>query len=116
MRFRTVLYLASLSLVCMAAATWSVPLPAHTTPRHLLASPDSQSLSGKIANVGDAAFSLEVKKDQDVSTVVFLVDDNTKIEGKLAVGARATVEYRSSDGKNIAIRVIVSPSAKIGLY
>ena len=40
---------------------------------------------------------------------VRLVDDKTTVEGKLAVGAKATVEYRSTDGKNIAVHVIVTP-------
>jgi hypothetical protein len=52
---------------------------------------------------------MEVQKNQDVKTVQFLVDDNTKVEGKLAVGAQARVEYHSNGGKNIAVRVVVAP-------
>jgi hypothetical protein len=32
------------------------------------------------------------------------------------VGARATVEYRSSEGKNIAVHVIVTPASGMSLY
>jgi len=51
-----------------------------------------------------------VEKNRDASTVQFAVDDKTKVDGKLAVGAQVTVEYRSDAGKNIAIHVIVTPA------
>lgn len=41
----------------------------------------------------------------------FLVDDDTKVEGKLQVGSQATVEYRSRDGRNIAVHVVVKPAS-----
>jgi len=50
-----------------------------------------------------------------VNTVQFLVDGKTKVEGKLAGGAEATVEYRSEEGKNIAVRVIVTPASGMNL-
>jgi hypothetical protein len=53
----------------------------------------------------------QVTKDQDVNTVQFLVDDQTKVEGKLAVGAQATVECRSNADKNIAVHVVVTPAS-----
>jgi len=39
------------------------------------------------------------------------VDLKTKMESQLAIGANAAVDYRSSDGKNIATRVIVVPDS-----
>lgn len=51
-----------------------------------------------------------------MSNVQFPVDDNTKVEGQLAVGAPATVEYRSNDGKNVAVHVVVMPASGIHLY
>jgi len=50
-----------------------------------------------------------------VNTVPFLVDDKTKIQGKLAAGAEFTVEYRSEAGSNIALRVIVTPGSGMNL-
>lgn len=102
MRFRTSMFLVTLFVACFTIAAWSTPL--------------TQSLSGKIASVGDAEFSVQVTKDQDVNTVQFLVDDKTKVEGKLSVGAQATVEYRSNEGKNIAVRVIVTPASGMSSY
>jgi hypothetical protein len=78
--------------------------------------PDNQSLSGKIASIGDAEFSVQVMKNQDVNTVQFQVDGKTRVEGKLTVGAQATVEYRSDAGKNIAVRVIVTPASGMNLF
>jgi hypothetical protein len=109
MRFRTAFYLASLFLVCFTFAAWSAPAPGRLAPANLQPAVENQSLSGSISSVGDAEFSMEVQKNQDVKTVQFLVDDNTKVEGKLAVGAQARVEYHSNGGKNIAVRVVVAP-------
>jgi hypothetical protein len=114
MRFRTALSLATLFLVFFTMAAWSTPrltklLDCPQPP------PDNQSMSGKISSVGDAAFSLEVTKNQEVSTVDFLVDGDTKVEGKLAAGAHATVEYRSNSGKNVAVHVVVTPASGLGL-
>lgn len=46
----------------------------------------------------------------------FLIDGDTKVEGKLAVGAQATVEYRSENEKNIAVRVVATPISGIHPY
>lgn len=111
MRFRTVLSLATFFLVCFTVAVWTGPIPAQAA---LLTAPDTQSVAGKISSVGDAAFTLDVAKSQnsDANTLQFLVDGNTKVEGKLSVGAQATVEYRSDNGKYVATHVVVTPSGK----
>jgi hypothetical protein len=116
MRFRTSLCLATLFLAFFTIAAWSTPLPTRPAADRLQPAPDNQSLSGQILSVGDAEFSLQVKKNQDVNTVQFLVDDKTTVEGKLSVGAHATVEYRSNEGKNIAVHVIVTPASGMSLY
>src|SRR2546430_7761325 len=56
-----------------------------------------------------------VRKDQGVNTVQFLVGGKTKIQGKLATGAEVTVEYRSEEGSNIALRAIVTPGFGMNL-
>jgi hypothetical protein len=108
MRFRTALCLATLFLICFTVAAWSTPVPDRLMLSNPQPVPDSQSVSGKISSIDDAAFVLEVAKGKDVSTVQFLVDDQTKVEGKLAVGAQATVEFRSSGEKNVAVHVLVT--------
>jgi hypothetical protein len=116
MRFRSSMFLATLYLICFTIAAWSTPVapqPAAGAPQPM---PDNQSLSGTIASVGNAKLSVRGTKDQDVNTVQFLVDDKTKMEGKLTVGAQATVEYYSNEGKNIAIRVVATPASGLNLY
>lgn len=110
MRFRTVLSLAPLLLFCFSTAVWSTSLHARALVNTNPAA-EMQSVSGKIASVGDAEFALEVRQDQKANTVQFLIDGNTKVEGKLSIGAQATVEYRSEDGKNIATHVAVVPTS-----
>lgn len=111
MRFRTALSLASLFVVCFTVASWATPVPDRLIPATAAPAPDNSSQSGKIASIGDAAFSLEVTNGQDKKTIEFLVDDDTKVEGKLQVGSQATVEYRSADGRNIAIHIVVKPAS-----
>jgi len=102
--------LVTLFVVCFTIAAWSTPLRAIPAAGDARPAPDTQSLSGTIASVGDAEFSVQVAKNKDEGAVQFVVDDKTKVEGKLTVGARATVEYRSDGGKNIALHVVVIPA------
>jgi hypothetical protein len=113
MRFRTALSLATLFVVCLTVASWATPVPDRLGPANLVPAPDNPSQSGKIASIGDAAFSLEVTTGQERKTIEFLVDDDTKVEGKLKIGSQATVEYRSADGKNIAVHVVVKPASAL---
>lgn len=109
MRFRAALSLVTLFVVCFTVASWATPnRPVLATS---LPAPGNSSQSGKIASIGDAAFSLEITKGQERKTMKFLVDGDTKVEGKLQVGSQATVEYRSADGSNIAVHVVVSPAS-----
>jgi len=68
----------------------------------------TQTVSGRIASIGDAEFTLEVKQNQNPIAMKFLIDDKTKMNGKLSVGAHATVDYRSEDGTNIATQIRVT--------
>jgi hypothetical protein len=116
MRFRTALCLATLFLTCFTVAAWSMPIPDQPMPSDRQPVPDTQSISGKISSIDDAAFALEVAKGKDVSTVQFLVDESTKVDGKLTVGAQATVEYRSNGGKNVAVHVVVIQTSGMSSY
>lgn len=110
MKFRTILSLATFFLTCFTIAVFAQPQPNADAKR----AAENQSVTGKITSVGDAAFALSVaKENQNVESVEFLVDDKTKVEGKLAVGTEAMVEYRSEGGRNIAIRVVVKQSSAI---
>ena len=114
MRFRTILSLATFFLTCFTLAVFAQPLPANAASYGWEGSPENQSVSGQIASVGDAVFAISIaKNNQAPQTVEFLVDDKTKVEGKLTVGAQAVVEYRSDSGKYVATRVVVTPATGV---
>jgi len=117
MKLRTILSLATFFLTCFTIAVFIQDSPAKETAYSANRAPENQSVSGKIASVEDAAFTLSVaNKDQQGQTVEFLVDDKTRVEGKLTIGAEAMVEYRSDSGKNVAVHVVVKPSSGSHLY
>jgi hypothetical protein len=117
MRFRTILSLATLFMACFTLAVFAEPLPANAAGRSANRAAENQSVSGQIASVGDAVFTISTKKDnQGPQSVEFLVDDKTKVEGKLTIGAQAMVEYRSDSGKNIAVHVVVTPASGVNPY
>jgi hypothetical protein len=70
----------------------------------------------KIASVGDSEFSLEVPGNQTSSTLQFQIDGSTQVEGTLAVGSQATVDYHTAGGKMIATHVVITPTSGVGLY
>jgi hypothetical protein len=72
-------------------------------------------VTGTIANVNTSQFTLSLNRNQNPNKLEFVVDSNTKIEGKLAVGSQATVDYRSEGQQLIATRVVVLPASGIRL-
>lgn len=79
----------------------------------------TQTVSGKVASVDKASFTLSVTSSTGQSkqltneasgpkSMTFQVDKNTTIDGQLKVGANADVTYRQDSGTNIAISVHVS--------
>lgn len=111
MKFRTILSLATMFIVCFTVAVWSQPLPSLSASNASNKGPNTQTVAGKISAIGDASFSVEVMQNQKTNTVQFLIDGGTKMDGKLTVGAQASVEYRSDNGQNIATHVVVSPAS-----
>ncbi len=112
MRFRTVLFLSSLYLLCFTVAAWSSTL-ADQHSSSVSAAVDTKSISGKIAAVGDSEFSLEVPMAEKPATLHIQIDNDTKLEGTLAVGAQATVDYHTVEGKLIATHVVVTPASGV---
>jgi len=115
MRFRTVLFLGYFFMLCFTIAAWSTPYPSQ--PAGLPPSPaETKSVSGRIVSIGDSQFSLEVPKEEKPYTLQFQLDGDTQLEGTLAVGSQATVNYHSDGGKMIATHVIATPASGYGLY
>ena len=115
MRFRTALFICSISTLCFIGAAWSTPSPSQ--PATLLsAATETKSIFGRIASVGDSEFSLEVPKNQTSSTLQFQLDGNTQLEGTLAVGSHAPVDYHTADGKMVATHIVVTPASGVSLH
>jgi hypothetical protein len=112
MRFRAILTLVTLFILtvfvaCLGVAISSDALASQPHSRLFKEATEHGSVSGKISAIGDASFSVDVKKSQDQVTLQFLIDDTTKVEGRLEVGSNATVDYRTDEGNNIALHVVV---------
>ena len=107
MGFRTILTLAALLPACFAVAAWSEYRVLQPANRPYRPATQSGSVSGKITAVGGDSFFVDVQKSQEPVTLKFLIDDITKIDGKLKVGATATVDYRTEDVNNYAVHVVV---------
>jgi hypothetical protein len=104
--------------VLVAGALALPPANTHQTPEGQQAAAQTQSVSGKIASVEQNTFTLTVASGSSVSeaqqptsatTMSFVIDKNTTVEGKLKVGSAADVTYRQDNGANVAISVHVAP-------
>ena len=106
MQVRTKLFALVLALALAGASGWAMSV-SHVATVHSQQSAQAQSASGKVKSVSGTSFSLEVTKGNDPETISFVTNGSTRIEGKLEVGANATVEYRPENGKNVALHVVV---------
>jgi hypothetical protein len=111
MRFRTILTLAILFSACFAVAGWSELRACQPFSSPYYPATQSGPVSGRVSAVGADSFSVDVQKSQEPVSLKFLLDANTKIDGKLKAGAAVTVDYRTEDVNNIAVHVVVHPAA-----
>jgi len=96
------------------------PAADNPQPTATAQTPGQLSVSGKITAIGKNSFTLAVAEGQTSSgqqfsqetpkakSMIFHIDKNTTMEGKLKVNATADVTYREENGKNIAISVHVT--------
>ena len=115
MRFRAILtfvflFMFTVFMACLSVAVSSGAIASQ--PRFFKGATEHGSVTGKISSIGDAAFSVDVDKSQKPVTLQFSIDDATKVEGRLEVGATATVDYRTDAGNNIALHVVVRAGEK----
>ena len=113
MRIRSALSLTTLFVALFVAGAWSLKLTSQFPSTLWNRVSENQTVTGKIAAIRDAEFSVQVGKDKDAKTVRFLIDENTKIEGRLVEGAQVSVEYTTEKGENFAVHVVVGPPSKV---
>jgi hypothetical protein len=107
----------------LAAATWvaSPDLSKAQPATNQQGSAQTQSVSGRIASVDKDSFTLNVTSPKASgqtasqqpatakTTMTFLIDKNTTVDGTLKVDSNAEVTYRQDNGANVAISVRVAP-------
>jgi hypothetical protein len=108
----TCLFIATPFVACLSVAISPDALTSQPHSRLFKEATERASVSGKISAIGDASFSVDVKKGRNWVTFQFLIDDTTTVEGRLTVGAYTAVDDRTNDGNNIATHVVVQPSSR----
>ncbi|HLW99458.1 MAG TPA: hypothetical protein VKR82_12490 [Candidatus Acidoferrales bacterium] len=126
MKKQTRLVMIGVVGLIFGAAVSAFPTTTHESGSRLTAAiqenvSQTQSASGTISEVNKTNFVLTVQaikgtRDQMIAqedtpkSMTFQVDNNTTIEGKLAVGSNAEVTYRDDrSGNHVAIGVKVTP-------
>jgi hypothetical protein len=77
-----------------------------------------QSASGRIRSVEGNTFTLETTEshasadqEQEKKVIMFTVDQDTAIDGRIEVSSNADVTYRKANGNNIAVSIRVTPQS-----
>ena len=78
-----------------------------------------QSLSGRITSIQGNTFTVESERSPQTqnartdptSSMTFMLDQNTTVDGKLEIGANADVTFRQENGNNIAVSVRITARA-----
>jgi hypothetical protein len=113
-KFQKQVLLSLFATGLLFAPAWAHPTPAATpvqsqpSPTQTQPAPAATaSASGKITAVTNSSLSLEIQQGADPQTQQFVINPETKIDGTLAIGATATVEFRIDNGSQIATRITV---------
>ncbi len=87
------------------------PLFAHST-QQTPAQPGTQqqatkSVSGRVTAIGDQgkSFAVEVENGGSKTTMQFVVDKNTQVQGVVKTGTMVTVQYQPAGGQNLCVSV-----------
>lgn len=70
--------------------------------------PATKSVTGKVTSIGEQgkSFAMEVDDGSNKRTMQFVVDKNTQVQGRIAEGTIAAVEYQPTEGgQNVCVRV-----------
>jgi len=76
------LFIVTVFVACLSVAVSSDALASQPHSRLFKEATERGSVSGKISAIGDASFSVDVKKNQDLVTLQLLIDDTTQGRGK----------------------------------
>ena len=111
---------ATIAALLLIAALWAMPTAtsnAQSTATSQQTPAAPLSASGTITSVGKDSFTLALagqtpgqrfSQTTQTTSMTFMVDKNTVVEGELRVDANVDVTYRAENDKNIAISVRVA--------
>ncbi len=105
----------------LTMGTWALPATVPGASSQQGASKGTvqlQSVSGAISTIQHNSFTLVTSAgtpgehlqqvSRDNKTMMFIIDENTAVDGTLKVGANADVVYREDSGNDMAVSVTVS--------
>ena len=100
-------------LIAVSLAGFLLAVSTSSRPMHQKSQPDQQaaqvqSVTGKVTQVetGGKAFSLEVNQGSDKHPMRFVVDKTTTVQGHVAAGTTASVDYQPDpSGQLVALTV-----------
>lgn len=101
-------------LLSASLAGFLFAVSAQAAPLHQKSQPDQQanaqvqSVTGKVTQVetGGKAFSMDVNQGNDKHPMRFVVDKGTTVQGHVAAGSTASVDYQSdANGQLVALTV-----------
>jgi hypothetical protein len=106
---RKILLCASLAGLLLLGGSNLVALAAGQAQTGKQTQQPTKSVSGKVAAIGSGgrSFTLELSGQSTApSTMEFVVDDNTQVQGHVKQGTPVTVEYLVMEsGKNLAVSI-----------
>ena len=100
-------------LIVAALAGFTVAISTHARPQSQNSQQDQQapkvhSVTGKVTQVetGGKAFSMDVNQGNDKRPMRFVVDKTTTVQGHVAAGSVASVDYQpDTNGQLVALSV-----------
>lgn len=99
-------------LIFAALSGFLVAVSAHARPAQSAQqdqqAPKVHSVTGKVTQVetGGKAFSMDVNQGSDKKPMRFVVDKSTTVQGHVAAGSTASVDYQSeANGQLVALSV-----------
>jgi hypothetical protein len=116
-QFSIVLLVLSFLLSPPVLSSEPSPIKAEAENR-MVQSTQIESVSGRIVAIRGNAFTLTIRENPPQglhfqqkpveSTMTFIIDENTTVEGSLQLDADAEVVYRQQNGNNVAVNVRVT--------
>jgi hypothetical protein len=95
----------ALALIASANIGWAKASKAPKTTSAATSQPKMKVASGSVVSVDDSKLVISHKVGGKAQETTFALNQDTKKDGELAAGAKATVHYNVVNGENVATAV-----------